>query len=95
MTENVETGCSTSADGERSCKAGTAYCETIPLGGERYKALQAKVAKRMTDANATAISYINDATPGIYSLNRKYAAYLIESVAPDVDFTLWDEQTVR
>lgn len=63
--------------------------------GERYKALRDKLARRMTDANATAIAYTNDATPGIYSLNRNYAAYTIERVAPNVDFTLWDEQTVR
>lgn len=63
--------------------------------GERYEALRDKLAQRMTDANATAIAYTNDATPGIYSLNRNYAAYTIERVAPNVDFTLWDEQTVR
>ena len=49
----------------------------------------------MTDANAVAVSYTNDATPGIYSLNRNYAAYTIESVAGDVGFDLWDEQTVK
>ena len=42
-----------------------------------------------------ALTYVNDATPGIYSLNRNYAAYTIERVAGNVDFTLWDEQTVR
>ena len=49
----------------------------------------------MTNAHETAIAYVNDATPGIYSLNRNYAAYTIERVAGNVDFTLWDEQTVR
>ena len=34
-------------------------------------------------------------TPGIYSLNRNYAAYTIERVAGNVGFTLWDESTVR
>lgn len=42
-----------------------------------------------------ALTYVNDATPSIYSLNRNYAAYTIERVAGNVDFTLWDEQTVR
>lgn len=63
--------------------------------GERYQALREKVAQRMTAANEVAVSYTNDATPGIYSLNRNYAAYTIEQVSPNADFTLWDEQTVK
>ncbi len=63
--------------------------------GERFKALRDKVANRYTDANATAVAYVNDATPGIYSLNRNYAAYKIEQVSDKADFTLWDEQTVK
>lgn len=63
--------------------------------GERFKAIQNRVAERYTKANQTAVSYVNDATPGIYSLNRNYAAYTIESVAGDVGFDLWDEQTVK
>lgn len=63
--------------------------------GKRYQAMRDKVARRATDANAVAVSYTNDATPGIYSLNRNYAAYTIESVAGDVGFDLWDEQTVK
>nr|DAN82305.1 MAG TPA: minor capsid protein [Caudoviricetes sp.] len=63
--------------------------------GKRYQAMRDKVAHRVTDANAVAVSYTNDATPGIYSLNRNYAAYTIESVAGDVGFDLWDEQTVK
>lgn len=63
--------------------------------GERYIALRDKLAKRMTDANAVAISYVNDQTPGIYSLNRNYGAYTIEQVAGNVGFDLWDEETVK
>lgn len=63
--------------------------------GERYQAMRDKVARRATDANAVAVSYTNDATPGIYALNRNYAAYTIESVAGNVGFDLWDEQTVK
>lgn len=63
--------------------------------GERYQALRDKIAQRMTDANAIAVSYTNDATPGIYSLNRNFGAYTIERVAGNVGFDLWDEQTVR
>ncbi len=39
--------------------------------------------------------YTNDATPGIYSLNRNYAAYTIERVTGNIGFDLWDEQTVK
>lgn len=63
--------------------------------GERFKALQSRVAERYTEANETAVRYVNDATPGIYSLNRNYSAYTIEKVAGDVGFDLWDEQTVK
>lgn len=63
--------------------------------GERYEALRDRVAERMTQANETAISYINDTTPGIYSLNRNYAAYTIEQVAGNADFTIWNEQAVK
>lgn len=63
--------------------------------GKRFEALRDQIADRMTKANEVAVSYVNDATPGIYSLNRNYAAYTIEQVAGDVGFTLWDEQTVK
>lgn len=63
--------------------------------GKRFTALRDKVAERYTDANATAVAYVNDTTPGIYTLNRNYAAYKIEQVSDKADFTLWDEQTVK
>ena len=63
--------------------------------GERFKALQNRVAERYTEANETAVQYVNDATPGIYSLNRNYSAYTIEKAAGNVGFDLWDERTVR
>lgn len=63
--------------------------------GERFDDLAIKVAERYTNANETAVAYVNDATPGIYSINRNYAAYTIEQVAGNVGFTLWDEQTVK
>ena len=63
--------------------------------GQRFEDLRDKIAERMTQANETAIAYVNDNTPSIYSLNRNYAAYTIEQVAGDVGFTLWDESTVR
>ena len=63
--------------------------------GKRFEALRDQLAERYTKANETAIAYVNDLTPGIYSLNRNYAAYTIEQVAGDVGFTIWDEQTVK
>lgn len=64
--------------------------------GKRFEALRDRVAERMTKANEVAAAYINDKTPGIYSLNRNYAAYTIEQqVGADVGFDLWDEQAVK
>lgn len=63
--------------------------------GRRFEDLRDKLAERFTDAYETAVAYINDKTPGIYSLNRNYAAYTIERAVGDVGFTLWDEQTVK
>lgn len=64
--------------------------------GERFEALRDRVAERMTNANEVAAAYINDTTPGLYSLNRNYAAYTIETqVGADVGFDLWDERTVK
>ena len=63
--------------------------------GERFDDLAIKVAERYTKANEVAISYVNDETPSVYSLNRNYAAYTIEKVAGNVGFTLWDESTVK
>lgn len=64
--------------------------------GKRFEALRDRVAERMTSANEVAAAYINNTTPGLYSLNRNYAAYTIETqVGADVGFDLWDEQTVR
>lgn len=63
--------------------------------GKRFEALRDRCAERVQTAREVAQAYIDDATPGIYSLNRNYAAYTIEQVAGDVGFDLWDERTVR
>ena len=64
--------------------------------GKRFEALRDLVAERMTQANTAAAAYINDTAPGLYSLNRNYAAYTIEQQAGrSVGFDLWDEQTVK
>lgn len=63
--------------------------------GKRFEALRDKLAERMTKANEVAVAYVNDETPGVYTLNRNYAAYTIEQTGATADFTLWDEQTVK
>ena len=64
--------------------------------GKRFEALRDRIAERMTNANEVATAYVNDQTPGIYSLNRNYAAYTIEQeVGANVGFDLWDERAVR
>lgn len=63
--------------------------------GKRFEALRDLMAERYTQANEVAVAYVNDATPGVYALNRNYAAYTIERTAGNVGFTLFDESTVR
>ena len=63
--------------------------------GERFKALQKKVAERMTHANEVAAAYVNGGMPRIYALNRNYTAYTIEKAVGSCDFMLWDESTVK
>lgn len=63
--------------------------------GKRFEALRDRVADRMTKANEIAAVYINETVPGVYVLNRNYAAYEIERVYGDAGFELIDEQTIR
>lgn len=64
--------------------------------GKRFEALRDRVAERVTKSAEVAIAYVNDTTPGIYSLNRNFSAYKIEQqLGADVGFNLWDEQTAR
>lgn len=74
--------------------------------GARFEALRDKVAERVTNANEYAADYINAATPGIYALNRNYTAYTVDKLTGGafsldhgaklgIDFTLWDENTVK
>lgn len=63
--------------------------------GQRFEALRDDLAERVTKANEVAMAYVNDATPGVYSLNRNYTAYTIERIGGNIGFTLWDESTVK
>lgn len=53
--------------------------------GKRFEALRDKVAERMTNANADAVAYVNDATPGL-QFESNFAAYHHEQVTGDVGF---------
>lgn len=63
--------------------------------GKRYEDLRDKLAERATKANETAVAYVNDTTPGVYTLNMNYAAYNIEQSYGDIGFTVWNEEAVR
>lgn len=63
--------------------------------GSRFEALRDQVAQRYTQANATAVAYVNSTSPSVYALNRNWAAYTIERVVGNVAFNLWDEATVH
>lgn len=63
--------------------------------GQRWEALRDDIAKRAADTNQIAAAYVNDTTPGIYSLNANRTAYTIQASRPDIDFALVDEQAVK
>lgn len=74
--------------------------------GERFEVMRDKLADRMTRANEVAAAYINDETPSVYSLNRNYTAYTIDTITDaaysmgdtgslGIDFTLWNEDAVK
>lgn len=63
--------------------------------GKRMEVLRDDLARRAVTADAVAMAYIRDESPGIYSLNHNYTAYTIEQVHGNIGFTLYDEQTVR
>jgi len=62
--------------------------------GERWFKVRDDIAQRLTDANKVAAAYVNDTTPGIYTLNANYSAYEIEQET-GVAFDIYDEQTVK
>lgn len=62
--------------------------------GEHWERLRKNAALRITKANETAASYINDTTPSIWTLNYNYTAYQAEK-AMGVSFDIYDENTVR
>lgn len=63
--------------------------------GGRYITMRDAFAERMLKANQVAAAYINDATPGIYSLNYNFSAYDIEKACGNLGFVLYDEQTIK
>jgi len=64
--------------------------------GQRFAELRDTVAQRVVDADEIAAAYINETTPRVYNTNRNYSVYSIERLGYGaVDFTLYDEQTVK
>ena len=62
--------------------------------GKRWEKLRDDMAKRIGESNKVAEAYINDKTPGIYSLNYNYEAYQIEGIT-GAAFDIYNEQTVK
>lgn len=62
---------------------------------DRFTELQRKLSDRMLRANETALAYANDDMASVYALNRNFAEYEVEGVSGDLNFTLWDESTVK
>lgn len=73
--------------------------------GKRWEQMRDQMADRMVHADQVAASYINDTTPGIYTLNHNYSAYEITGWCEEVNacdgmklrssWTLLDEQTIK
>lgn len=63
--------------------------------GKRYRALRDKLAEKITKANEIAMSYINNDVVNIYALNRNYIEYEIEKIYGNLDFILYDENTMK
>ncbi len=63
--------------------------------GKRWETMRDQMISRTTEANIVACAYINDETPGIYTLNHNYSLYQIEGQNKNTSFTLADENTVR
>lgn len=63
--------------------------------GKRFEDLRDKLAERMTKTNEMAAAYVNDVTPGVYSLNMNYTAYQIEKIYGNIGFTIWDDEAIR
>ena len=62
--------------------------------GKRWEKLRDDMAERIGRSNEIAAAYINDTTPGIYSLNYNYEAYQIEGIT-GASFDIYNEQTVK
>ena len=62
---------------------------------DRFKTMQKKLADRMLRANQIALSYANGDMAAIYALNRNFAEFEVEKIFGNVNFTLWDESTVK
>lgn len=63
--------------------------------GKRFEALRDELAERMVKADKVAMAYVNDVTPGVYSLNMNYMAYNIEKSYGNIGFTAWNDEAVR
>lgn len=63
--------------------------------GMGYRKMQNDLADRISRANEVAAAYINDKTPGIYSLNANYEAFRISQEYAGINFQLYNEQAVK
>ena len=63
--------------------------------GQRWETLRDAMAKRLTEVSQVAASYINDYTPGIYSLNANFEAFIAEGSHEQASFVLVNEEAVK
>ena len=64
--------------------------------GKQFEAFRDTLAQHLAGVAPRAAQQIDEALPGVYALNRSYAAYVVEQeVGADLGLPFWDEATVR
>ena len=76
-------------------KAYRGYMEYYTLKNARYKDLTEQYAEQISKVNETAVKYINDQLPGIYSKNYNYIGEGIAGEVEGYSFSMIDENTVK
>lgn len=81
--------------GDLSQSVFTNWYQTKIMRNEAMQDMLLSFADRMVKADKVAASYINDATPGIFSLNANYEGYRISQAHDGISWSIYNEETVR
>lgn len=81
--------------GELSTDVFVNWYQTKVMRNEAHQDMMLSFADRMVKADKVAAAYINDATPGIFSLNANYEGYRISQAHDGISWSIYNEETVR